>query len=131
MMMPMGGLGRGVASVMRAEERHHEILRNRLANVLAVSVVLWAIGTALIWLLERHARHTEIHGLGDAAFWTAVQLLTISSQLRNPVTAAGRILDVILEAYALFVVAALAGSFSSFFRHQDAMRLQRDADGGP
>jgi hypothetical protein len=123
------GVARGVAGVMRAEERHHEILRNRLANVLLVSVVVWAIGTVLIWLLERHARGTQIHHLGDAAFWTAVQLLTISSQLRNPVTAAGRVLDVVLEAYALFVVAALAGSFSSFFRHQDTMHLRENETG--
>jgi hypothetical protein len=35
----------------------------------------------------------------------------------NPVTGPGRIVDVGLELFALFVVTALAGSFASFFLH--------------
>jgi hypothetical protein len=44
-----------------------------------------------------------------------VQLLTISSQMPNPVTGPGRIVDVGLELYGLFVVTAFAGAFASFF----------------
>jgi hypothetical protein len=44
-----------------------------------------------------------------------VQLLTVSSQIRNPLTASGRIVDVFLEAWAIVVVAALAGTFAAFF----------------
>lgn len=58
--------------------------------------------------------------MGDAAFFTAVQLLTISSQLRNPVTGAGRVVDVILELYALVVVTSLAGMFAAFFHRAGA-----------
>jgi hypothetical protein len=58
--------------------------------------------------------------VGDAAFFTAVQLLTISSQLKNPVTTGGRIVDVVLEAYALVVVTALAGMFASFFHRGES-----------
>ena len=49
-----------------------------------------------------------------------MQLLTISSQLRNPVTSAGKVLDVALEAWAIFVVTAVAGSFAAFFQTGDA-----------
>jgi hypothetical protein len=35
------------------------------------------------------------------------------------VTTGGRIVDIALEAFAITVVASLAGSFGSFFRHGD------------
>ena len=50
----------------------------------------------------------------------AVQLLTVSSSSKNPVTPAGKIVDVALEAWAIFVVAAVAGSFASFFTSGDS-----------
>jgi len=34
---------------------------------------------------------------GDAAFFSAVQLLTVSSQIKNPLTTAGKVVDVALE----------------------------------
>ena len=49
-----------------------------------------------------------------------MQLLTVSSSLKNPVTAAGKIVDVGLEAWAVFVVTAVAGSFASFFSSGDS-----------
>jgi hypothetical protein len=40
--------------------------------------------------------------------------------MRNPVTSAGRVVDVVLEGWAIFVVTAMAGSFSAFFSAGDA-----------
>ena len=37
-------------------------------------------------------------------FFTAVQLLTISSAITNPLTAGGKVVDVALEMWAIFVV---------------------------
>ncbi len=96
------------------KERHRRLVA-RLTLALALSVVVDVIGAVLMWRLERSAHGTEIHGLGDAFFFSTVQLLTISSQLRNPLTAAGRIVDVALECWAIAVVTAMAGSFSAFF----------------
>jgi hypothetical protein len=96
------------------EDRHRRLLA-RLAIALALTVVVDVVGALLMWRLERHADGTEIHGLGDAFFFATVQLLTISSQLKNPLTAAGRVVDVALEVWALVVVSALAGSFAAFF----------------
>ena len=103
---------------MRWEERHKRLLA-RIAIALGLSAILDIVGAILIWRLERHAQGTEIHGIGDAFFFVTVQLLTISSQLKNPLTAAGRVVDVALEAWAIGVVAAVAGSFSSFFTTGD------------
>ena len=49
-----------------------------------------------------------------------VQLLTVSSSLTSPVTSAGKITDVLLEAWAIFVVTAVAGSFATFFSSGDS-----------
>ena len=78
-------------------------------------------GASLVtYLFESGKKGSDIHGFGDAAFFTAVQLLTVSSSLKNPVTAAGKIVDVGLEAWAVFVVTAVAGSFASFFSSGDS-----------
>jgi hypothetical protein len=53
-------------------------------------------------------------------FFTAVQLLTISSAITNPLTAGGKIVDVALEMWAIFVVTSIAGSFASFFSSGDS-----------
>ncbi len=96
------------------EERHRRLVA-RLALALGLTAVVDVVGALLTWRLERHAHGTEIHGLGDAFFFSTVQLLTISSQIRNPLTAAGRVVDVALEVWALVVVSAVAGSFAAFF----------------
>jgi hypothetical protein len=68
------------------------------------------------FLLERHAQQTEINTFGSAVFWTTTQLLTVSSQIKNPISAGGRILDIFMEIYAITVLATLAGSLGSFFQ---------------
>jgi len=100
------------------EERHRRLV-SRLLVVLAATAVVDAIGTVAIYFLERHVRGGDIHGFGDALFFTTVQLLTVSSQIRNPVTAAGKVVDIGLEIWALFVVTAVAGSFAAFFGSAD------------
>ena len=77
-------------------------------------------GTLSVLLTESGQKASNIHGLGDAAFFTAVQLLTVSSSMPNPVTTAGKVVDVGLELWAIFVVTAVAGSFSSFFSSGDS-----------
>ena len=73
-----------------------------------------------IYFLERHAKGTEVKSLGDALFFTTVQLLTVSSQLKNPLTSAGRVVDVVLELWAVIVVAGSAGAIAAFFQNSDS-----------
>jgi hypothetical protein len=100
------------------EERHRRLVA-RLAIVVAGTALVDACGTIAIYFLERHARGTEVHSFGDALFFTTVQLLTVSSQLRNPLTAAGRVVDVLLELWAVIVVAGSAGAIAAFFQTGD------------
>ena len=79
-----------------------------------------AVGSALIWVFESGVKCGDIHGYGDALFFTAIQLLTISSAITNPLTVGGKIVDVALEIWAIFVVISIAGSFASFFTSGDS-----------
>jgi hypothetical protein len=107
-----------MARLVRFEERHRRLLA-RLALVVAASVVIDAVGTVAIYFLERHANGTEVKSVGDALFFTTVQLLTVSSQLKNPLTAWGRVVDVVLELWAVVVVAGSAGAIAAFFQQGD------------
>jgi hypothetical protein len=104
----------------------HEHLRSRLVFLFVTTVALDAVASMLIFVFERHARGTDITTLGDAVFWTSTQLLTVSSQLSNPISTQARVLDVFLQAYAISAVAALAGSFGAFFHRRS---LERDPPG--
>jgi hypothetical protein len=100
------------------EDRHRRLLA-RIVIALGLTLVVDIVASFLIWVFERHAAGTDIHGLGEAFFFSTVQLLTVSSNLTNPLTVPGRILDVVLEVWAVVVVASLGGSFASFFTSGD------------
>ena len=111
-----------INDVLRARTVTHLHLRSRLAFVVGATLVVDAVASVLILLFERHASGTEITNLGDAVFWTSTQLLTVSSQLPNPISAPARVLDIFLQAYAISVVAVLAGSFGAFFHRRSMER---------
>ena len=101
------------------EERHRRLVA-RVAVAVMLTVVVDAVGSVLVWVFEHGARQTDVKSFGDAVFFTTVQLLTISSQMKNPLTAAGKVVDVALEAWAIFVVTGVAGSFAAFFGSGDS-----------
>ena len=103
---------------MTYEARHRRLLA-RLTIVIQTTIAVDLVGSVAIYFLERHARGTEVKTFGDALFFTTVQLLTVSSQIKNPLTAWGRVVDVLLEIWAIFVVTAVAGSFAAFFSTGD------------
>jgi hypothetical protein len=99
-------------------ERHRRLLA-RVLIAFFLSVVVDLAGAAVVCVLESGAKGSQIHDYGDAIFFSTVQILTVSSQLKNPVTSGGRIVDVVLEFWAIFVVTAVGGSFASFFLSGD------------
>ena len=113
---------REIHNVVRGATPTHEHLRSRVAFVIVATLALDAVASVLILHFERDAPGTEITNFGDALFWTSTQLLTVSSQLPNPISTPARVLDVFLQLWAISVVAVLAGSFASFFhRRSDEM----------
>jgi hypothetical protein len=111
-----------IRDVLRGTTATHLHLRSRIAFVVGATFVVDAVASVLILLFEQHAPRTEITNFGDAVFWTTTQLLTVSSQLPNPISAPARVLDVFLQAYAISVVAVLAGSFGAFFHRRGMER---------
>ena len=101
------------------EERHRRLLA-RLIIALSLTIVVEFVGALLVWNWESGLKGTDIHGFGDALFFASVQVLTVSSSLKNPLTEVGKVTDVLLELWAIGVVTAVAGSFSSFFLSGDA-----------
>jgi hypothetical protein len=93
---------------------HHRQLFARASILIGATLVVDAIGTTVIYFLERDAKGTEVHTVFEAFFFTTVQVLTVSSQLKNPVTTAGRVVDMGLELWAVLVVAGSAGALANF-----------------
>jgi hypothetical protein len=115
---PLKQQAREVGMVFRAVTPTHAHLRSRLVALAIATVTLDAVASLFIFLFERHADRTEIHNFGDAVFWTTTQLLTVSSQLPNPISTPARVLDIGLQAWAISAVAILAGSFGAFFHRR-------------
>ena len=107
-------------SHLRGWQAHHRRLVARLLLILIGTLIVDAARTILIFIAERHARGTDIHTLGNAFFFTTVQLLTVSSQIRNPFTTIGRAVDIMLELWAVLVVAGSAGAFAAFLQDADS-----------
>ena len=129
------------------EERHRRLVA-RLMLVVLLSLVVDAIGTLLIWATESGVKAGDVHGIALVTlelkrsyvavsegirqtignqqpefirpFFTTVQLLTVSSQIRNPLTAAGKVVDIGLELWAVIVVAGSAGAIAAFFQSGDS-----------
>jgi hypothetical protein len=113
---------REIHNVVRGATPTHEHLRARVAFVIVATLAIDAVASVLILHFERDAPGTEITNFGDALFWTSTQLLTVSSQLPNPISTPARVLDVFLQAYAISIVAVLAGSFGAFFHRRGVER---------
>jgi hypothetical protein len=117
-----------VGEVVQAGTPTHRRLRDTLVAITVATIGIDLVCAALAFVFEHHAKQTQIDSLGSALFWTSTQLLTVSSQIQNPMTVGGRILDVAMEAYAITVVGALAGSIGAFMvrRARDLERVAGD-----
>lgn len=111
-------VGEEIGRLLNWSERHRR-LAARLLIALALTLAVDVVGAVLTLIAERGAEGSDIHTFGQALFFATVQVLTVSSSLKNPLTVLGRLVDVGLEAWAVFVITAIAGSFASFFRTGD------------
>ncbi len=112
----LGAAAREFRDVVRGATATHRRLRDHLVTIIVATVGVDLFCAIAAFLLERHSRQTEIKTFGSAAFWTTTQLLTVSSQIKNPISFGGRILDLFMEVYAITVIAALAGAFGTFLQ---------------
>jgi hypothetical protein len=102
--------------------------RSRILRIALFSIAFDLIVAALALGFEDGAPHA-FSTYFAALFWTTTQLRTVSSQLPNPQHAATKVLDVVLEAYAIIVVASLAATFTDLLHHRTLHRAMRERGG--
>jgi len=120
---------RELRMIVQGESHSHRILRNRIAILVAMTFVIDLAGTTLAWLLERHDPHTGFTTWAGALFWTTTQLTTVASQLPNPVTPGGKVLDVGLQVWGISFTVTLAASVFTFFLRRHHERMQSETEG--
>jgi hypothetical protein len=103
-----------VRDVLRASTPTHGHLRDRLVAIALATVGFDMICAVLAFVSEQHQKQTQIKSLGSALFWTTTQMLTVSSNIQNPISFPGRVLDVVMEIYAITVIGSLAGALGAF-----------------
>jgi hypothetical protein len=100
-------------------QQRHRLLVARFTFLLTLTFLVGLVGSVAIYFLERHASGTEVKTAFDAFYFTTVQLLTVSSSLKNPLSTGGRILNVLFEIWGVIFVAGTAGSVATFFLSDD------------
>jgi hypothetical protein len=121
----MAHMATEVGMVLRGESHTHRFLRARLTFLVGATLLLDAVGTIAMYLLEHDHRDSGFDDLGGALFWVSAQLTTVSSQMPNPVTTPGRVLDIVLSVWAITVAATLAASLAAFFRARHIEDMER------
>jgi hypothetical protein len=110
----MASAGREVYYVGKGSTTTHRRLRARVTAIAVATIGVDLICAVCVFFLERDAHGTQIHTFGSALFWTTTQLLTVSSNLGNPISTGGCILDVFMELWAITIIATLTGAVGSF-----------------
>jgi hypothetical protein len=121
---------REATNVARATTATHRRLRDHLTAIAVATLGVDVVCAVAGFLLERHTPETDIKTIGSAFFWTSTQLLTVSSQIKNPISTGGRVLDVFMEIWAITVIATLAGAMGSFLQKRGE-ELGREARASP
>ena len=98
--------GRGSQSTLEL------LKRRRLGQLAIIPAMVTLIGAALGFLLEAGAPGSPIKDFGDALWWSAALVTTVSSEL-YPVTTGGRILGFLTMIYAVGIFTYSIGSVAS------------------
>ena len=114
----------------------HARLRDRLVGLAVTTIGIDLICGVLAFLFEHDQSASQIRTFGGAIFWTTTQLLTVSSNLRNPVSTPAHVLDVFMEMYAITIIGTLAAAVGAFLIRRSeeldgAARQAERAEHGP
>ncbi|MEA2332244.1 MAG: voltage-gated potassium channel [Thermoleophilaceae bacterium] len=124
---------RSLLDKLRHPESANELLAARVTGLVVATVVIDLAVAYGFYRLERGAPGTEVTSYGDALFWTSSQITTVSSSLRNPITAGGRILAVAVDFASIAVVSLLFGTIAQHLDITSPIRERRfrrvDAEG--
>ena len=110
----------GIRDLAGGATAAHQRLRRRIATAVLLTLLVDAGAPSLMYALEHGAKKSDISSVFQAFFWVSAQLMTVSSQMQNPVTTGGRLVDLVLELWSITVVTTLAGSLAAFFHAKDS-----------
>jgi voltage-gated potassium channel len=96
--------------------------RGQLGRFLLAATLLVLNGAVIVYLLERHAPHSNIHTLGDALWWSFVTVTTVGYGDFYPVTTGGRITACFIMATGLVTLAVVTAQVASSFVAQGPSR---------
>lgn len=118
----LGGTNRAMGA-LRA------MLRGRQFGYLAaLTLLVVALATAGIQILERDQPGANIRTLGDALWWASCMITTINNE-KYAVSPEGRILAVLLRVYAAAIFGLLTANIASYFVGQRREEWATRADG--
>ena len=109
---------RVVGSGYRTIGTARSLLGGRLSFLGVTTVAVVFAGGQLLFLLEAGGRGGGT-GLGDALWWSA-NLAVSGGYVFEPTTTPGRLVALVLSAYAVVVFASLAATIGAFFVEQRA-----------
>jgi hypothetical protein len=90
--------------------------------VVLATLLMDALCTVAAYLTERGAKD-EFKTLWQSLFFCTTQLLTVSSSLPNPENAGTKVIDVVMEAWGVLVVAGAAGIVGDLLHHRTRHRV--------
>jgi len=118
---------RVVGSSYRAIGTARSLLGGRLAFLAVTTVVVIFSGGQLLYLLEGEGGRSG--SLGDALWWSA-NLALSGNAVFEPSSWLGRVLAILLTAYAVVVFASLAGAVGAYFVEARAERAAEEEGAG-
>lgn len=102
--------------------------RGHLSRFLLAATVLVLNGTAIVYLLERHAPGSSIRTVGESLWWSATTVTTVGYGDYVPVTTAGRVTACFIMGIGLLTLAVVTAQVASSFVGQEPRQAQ---GGGP
>lgn len=111
---------RVLGSSYRAVGTARGLLHGRLTFLVVTTVIAIFSGGQLLYLIER-GRAGAVTSLGDALWWSANLVISSNSEY-DPVTLVGRLLGLVLSAYAVVVFGSVAGVLGAYFVESRAER---------
>jgi hypothetical protein len=112
----LGSAARELRDVFRGATATHRRLRDVLVTIAVATAGLTRSVRSRVSCLSVSPSRPRSRRSEALCSGPTTQLLTVSSQIKNPISFGGRILDVFMEIYAITVIAGLAGAIGSFLQ---------------
>jgi voltage-gated potassium channel len=93
--------------------------RGHLGRFLLAATVMVLNGAVIVYLVERHAPHSNIHTFAEALWWAAVTVTTVGYGNFYPVTTEGQITACLMMALGLLTLAVVTAQVASSFVAQE------------